>query len=202
MLKNERSTCRWRRRLAGLAVIGPLADSAVDQMGAWTVDGRASGGPDAAGGACASGWAGRAWPWALGLEVQPRPEPRRVRRGGRGARGADAAVLFLGEGADSVGRGPFARLPEPAGRAGSAGRRSRQTGKPMVVVIMAGRRLTSMSLGGCEKAAAARAVRLASRGRWGGPAIADVLLATRTPQASSPSRFRARSAGSDLLRAP
>ena len=104
-----------------VAIIGPLADSPVDQMGTWSMDGRAADVQTPL----------AAFRKLLGSgRVLYAPGLRNSRDLGRdgfaaavaAARAADVVLLFLGRGTDSVRRGAVARFPEPARSAGSAGR--------------------------------------------------------------------------------
>ena len=119
LLKNKNDTLPLAKSIGKVAVIGPLADSPVDQMGTWAMDGRADfvETPLAA------------LRQMLGAErvriraacEQPGHVASRFRRGGEcGAVGRCGAVV-PGRRADSFGRSAFARVSEFAGRAGSAG---------------------------------------------------------------------------------
>jgi beta-glucosidase len=176
MLKNERSTLPLAAAIGRLAVIGPLADSAVDQMGAWTVDGRAQevrtplaelrqrlGEAHVA--------------WALGLKSSRDLSHDGFAAAVEAARGADAVVLFLGEEQILSGEAhsrAFLNLP---GAQEALVDEVAKTGKPLVVVILAGRPLTFHDV-----AAKAGAVLYAWHpGTMGGPAIADVLFGDANP---------------------
>jgi len=176
MLKNERSTLPLAPAIRRLAVIGPLADSAVDQMGAWTVDGRAQEvrTPLAA---LRERLGGARVAWALGLKSSRDLSHDGFAAAVEAARGADAAVLFLGEEQILSGEAhsrAFLNLPGAQEALVDA---VAKTGKPMGVVIMAGRPLTFHDV-----AAKAGAVLFAWHpGTMGGPAIADVLLGDANP---------------------
>jgi beta-glucosidase len=183
LLKND----RWLLPLhdaATLAIVGPLADSPVDQMGTWTLDGR----PEDVQTPLA------AFRKLLGNErVRYAPGLKNSRDLGRegfaaaveAARGADVVVLFLGEEQILSGEArsrAFLNLPgaqEALVDAVSA------AGKPIVVVIMAGRPLTFHDV-----AAKAGAVLYAWHpGTMGGPAIAKLLLGTTVPTGRLPVTF-------------
>ena len=65
LLKNRTASCRWRAATGKVAVIGPLADSPVDQMGSWVMDAR----PEDVETPLAS------------LQAKARTRPRHLRRG-------------------------------------------------------------------------------------------------------------------------
>ena len=95
LLKNERGSCPWTQ--AGtLAIIGPLADSPVDQMGTWSMDGRPNDVQTPLAAFRKLAGTGRVL-YAPGLR-----NSRDLSRDGfssavAAARGADVVVLFLGE---------------------------------------------------------------------------------------------------------
>jgi beta-glucosidase len=184
LLKNERELLPLSDSMRTLAIIGPLADSQVDQMGTWTMDGR----PDDVQTPLA------AFRKLLGSErVLYAPGLRNSRdlaRDGFGAavaaaRGADAVVLFLGEEQILSGEArsrAFLNLPgaqEALVDAVSA------AGKPLVLVIMAGRPLTFH-----DAATKAGAVLYAWHpGSMGGPAVANLLLGRAAPSGRLPITF-------------
>ncbi len=176
MLKNERATLPLNPAIGRLAVIGPLADSPADQMGAWTVDGRAQEVRTPLE-ALRQRLGGARVAWTPGLKSSRDLSHDGFAAAVAAARGADAAVLFLGEEQILSGEAhsrAFLNLPgaQEALAAEVAG-----TGKPMVVVIMAGRPLTFPDV-----AAKAGAVLYAWHpGTMGGPAIADVLFGDANP---------------------
>ena len=141
LLKNERALLPLADSTRTLAIIGPLADSPVDQMGTWTMDGRPEDvqTPLAAFRKLLGG--GRVL-YAPGLR-----NSRDLSRDGfaaavAAARSADVVLLFLGEEQILSGEArsrAFLNLPgaqEALVDAVSA------AGKPLVLVIMAGRPLT------------------------------------------------------------
>ncbi len=184
LLKNERGLLPLAETTGTLAIIGPLADSPVDQMGTWTMDGR----PEDVQTPLA------AFRKLLGAgRVHYAPGLRNSRDLGRdgfaaavaAARGADVVVLFLGEEQILSGEArsrAFLNLPgaqEALVDAVSA------AGKPLVLVIMAGRPLTFH-----DAAAKAGAVLYAWHpGSMGGPAIADLLLGRAAPSGRLPITF-------------
>jgi beta-glucosidase len=184
LLKNERALLPLSDSMRTLSIIGPLADTPVDQMGTWSMDGR----PEDVQTPLA------AFRKLLGSgRVLYAPGLRNSRDLGRdgfaaavaAARSADVVVLFLGEEQILSGEArsrAFLNLPgaqEALVDAVSA------AGKPLVLVIMAGRPLTFH-----EVAAKAGAVLYAWHpGSMGGPAIADLLLGRAAPSGRLPITF-------------
>lgn len=175
LLKND-NVLPLSRKTGKLAVIGPLADSPVDQMGTWTLDGRREDvrTPLAALEA------------ALGKEriayAQALTSSRDASHAGfaaalEAARSADAVVLFLGEEQILSGEAhsrAFLNLP---GAQEALVDRIASAGKPVITVIMAGRPLTFESV-----AAKSGAILWAWHpGTMGGPAIAGLLFGDAVP---------------------
>ena len=176
MLKNERSTLPLAAAIGRLAVIGPLADSAVDQMGAWTVDGRAQEVRTPL--AALRERLGEAHvAWALGLKSSRDLSHDGFAAAVEAARGADAVVLFLGEEQSLSGEASSRAYLDLPGAQEALVNEVAQAGKPAIAVILAGRPLTFHNV-----AAKAGAVLYAWHpGTMGGPAIADVLFGDANP---------------------
>jgi beta-glucosidase len=176
LLKNERAALPLAPAIGRLAVIGPLADAPWDQLGSWTVDGRAQDTRTPL--AALRQRLGEARvAWAPGLKFSRDLSHDGLAAAVQAARGADATVLFLGEEQILSGEAhsrAFLNLP---GAQEALVDEIAKTGKPLVVVIMAGRPLTFHDV-----AAKAGAVLYAWHpGTMGGPAIADVLFGDANP---------------------
>ena len=184
LLKNERDLLPLSDPARTLAIVGPLADSPVDQMGTWSMDGR----PEDVQTPLA------AFRKLLGSgRVLYAPGLRNSRDLGRdgfaaavaAARGADVVLLFLGEEQILSGEArsrAFLNLPGAQEALVDA---VAATGKPLVLVIMAGRPLTFH-----DAAAKAGAVLYAWHpGSMGGPAIANLLLGRAAPSGRLPITF-------------
>src|SRR5579884_4264295 len=184
LLKNAAGVLPLSKSLSRVAVIGPLADSPVDQMGTWVLDGK----PEDVRTPLAAlrGMLGESRvAWARGLQ-----NPRDDSRSGfaaavQAARSADAVILFLGEDAGLSGEArsrAFLNLPGAQDALVDA---IAATGKPIVGVIMAGRPLTFQAA--AEKM---NAVLYAWHpGTMGGPAIASLLFGDATPSGRLPVSF-------------
>ena len=176
LLKNERAALPLAPAIARLAVIGPLANAPADQMGAWTVDGRAQEVRTPL--AALRQRLGEARvAWAPGLKSSRDLSHDGFASAVEAARGSEAVVLFLGEEQILSGEAhsrAFLNLP---GAQEALVDEIAKTGKPLVVVIMAGRPLTFHDV-----AAKAGAVLYAWHpGTMGGPAIAAVLFGDANP---------------------
>jgi beta-glucosidase len=176
LLKNQSATLPLAKTIGKLAVIGPLANSPVDQMGAWVMDGQAAevrtplavlrerlGDSRVA--------------WAQGLKTSRDTSHDGFAQAVEAARAADAVLLFLGEEMILSGEAHSrAYLNLPGAQEELAGEIAK-AGKPVVAVILAGRPLTFEGV-----AAKAGAVLYAWHpGTMGGPAIADVLFGDAVP---------------------
>jgi beta-glucosidase len=156
-----------------LAVIGPLADQGADQLGCWVFDGRPG---------------DTRTPLQALRELAPveyapgMAEPMDVGEGGfpearKAAASSDAVVLFLGEPAKLSGEAHCRTCLGLPGAQRGLFEAVAAAGKPVVVVLMAGRPLAAPWL--FERA---NAVLMAWHpGTMGGPAIADALMGKACP---------------------
>jgi beta-glucosidase len=184
LLKNEGGLLPLDGARRTLAIVGPLADSPVDQMGTWSMDGR----PEDVQTPLA------ALRRMLGNErVRYAPALRNSRDQGTegfaaavaAARTADAVVLFLGEEHLLSGEARSRAFLDLPGAQTALVDAVHATGKPLVVVILAGRPLTFHDV-----AAKAGAVLYAWHpGTMGGPAIVKLLLGQSDPSGRLPITF-------------
>ncbi|HWE53175.1 MAG TPA: glycoside hydrolase family 3 N-terminal domain-containing protein [Bryobacteraceae bacterium] len=184
LLKNEANTLPLSQSIARIAVIGPLADSPVDQMGSWAMDGRADDVQTPLATLRARLGSARV-AYAPGLK-----NSRDVSRDGfaeavTAARSADVALLFLGEEQILSGEArsrAFLNLPGAQAELVDA---VAAAGKPVIAIILAGRPLTFH-----DTAAKCRAILYAWHpGTMGGPAIADLLFGDSVPSGKLPVTF-------------
>ena len=183
LLKNEGAALPLSKS-ARVAVIGPLADSAVDQMGSWVLDGR----PEDVHTPLAAirALAGDAQvAYAPGLENARDTSHAGFAAAVAAARSADRVVLFLGEDAGLSGEArsrAFLNLPGAQEALIDA---IAATGKPVIGVIMAGRPLVFH-----DAAAKMQAILYAWHpGTMGGPAIAGLLYGGASPSGRLPVSF-------------
>ncbi len=176
LLKNENDALPLAGSVQRVAVIGPLADSPVDQMGSWVMDAR----PDEVETPLASLrarlGAGRV---AYVAALRNSRDQSRDAFGAalEAAKQSDVALLFLGEEQILSGEAhsrAFLNLP---GAQEALVQEVAKAGKPIVAIVLAGRPLTFHDV-----AAKAAAVLYAWHpGSMGGPAIADILFGKRSP---------------------
>ena len=176
LLKNEGRVLPLAKSVSRVAVIGPLADSPVDQMGTWVLDGKAEevGTPLAA----LRQTLGEARvAWAPGLK-----NSRDTTRNGfsaalEAARKSDAVLLFLGEEQILSGEAHSRAFLSLPGAQSELVEEVAKAGKPTIAVILAGRPLTFQ-----EVTMRVQAVVYAWHpGTMGGPAIRDVLFGDAGP---------------------
>jgi beta-glucosidase len=172
-------------KLRSLAVIGPMADDPYEQLGTWIFDGDP---------------AISVTPLqAIRSHVGPSVDIRYVKamattrtRTTEGfadavaaARGADAALLFLGEESILSGEAHSRADIDLPGNQMDLIRAVKSAGKPVIVVILAGRPLTLQPI-----LADADAILFAWHpGVMAGPAIADVLFGIESPSGKLPVTF-------------
>lgn len=171
--------------LGSIAVIGPLADAAHEQIGTWTFDGHAADAITPL----------QALRTLLGAGVELRHVPAMAHSRSRAgpefehavvaASETDATIVFLGEEAILSGEAHSrAEIGLPGDQAELV-RRLRSTGKPLVAVIMAGRPLTLADI-----VDEVDALLFAWHpGTMGGPAIADLLFGRESPSGKLPVTF-------------
>jgi len=171
LLKNDDRFLPLSKSSGKVAVIGPLADSPVDQMGSWAMDGRAAEVQTPLAALREKLGSARVL-YAPGLK-----NSRDLTRDGfadalEKARSADVILLFLGEEQILSGEAHSrAFLDLPGAQEGLANELAR-SGRPIVTIILAGRPLTFHDV-----AAKSKAVLYGWHpGTMGGPAIADLLF--------------------------
>lgn len=186
MLKNEHSMLPLSAdKLNSVAVVGPLADAPYQQLGTWIFDGD------------------------LDLSITPMHAIRslvghdldvryvRAMEHSRSkaseafdeaveiARDSDATILFLGEESILSGEAHSRADINLPGDQAELVRRIRETGKPVIAVILAGRPLTLTNI-----IDQVDAVLFAWHpGTMGGPAIADLLFGIESPSGKLPATF-------------
>jgi beta-glucosidase len=186
MLRNENSALPLSpRTLNSIAVIGPLADAAYEQLGTWIFDGdvRLSVTPLAA------------IRDLLGPDTELRyvraMENSRSRASGSFDEAADAAqasdvtILFLGEESILSGEAHCRADISLPGDQAELVRRVRRAGKTVIAVILAGRPLTLTNI-----VDQVDAILFAWHpGTMAGPAIADLLFGIESPSGRLPATF-------------
>lgn len=185
MLKNDGQLLPLRDRQQALAVIGPLADAPLEQLGSWAYDAdKAAAVSPLSALRAALGDAARI-EYIAGLPDARSNEVSGIAAAVDAAKRADVAVLFLGEPWNISGECRSRAFLDLPGAQAELLRRVAETGKPLVLVIMAGRPL---AIG--EAVARSSAVLYAWHlGTMAGPALADLLLGSATPSGKLPISF-------------
>jgi beta-glucosidase len=186
LLKNDHGTLPLStERLNSIAVIGPLADARYEQLGTWIFDGDEQ----------LSITPLHAINSLVGHDVDVRyvramensrsKASKAFDEAVEAAKDSDVAILFLGE--ESILSGEAhsrADISLPGDQADLV-RRIRETGKPVIAVILAGRPLTLTNI-----VDQVDAILFAWHpGAMGGPAIADLLFGIESPSGKLPATF-------------
>ncbi|MBN2000039.1 beta-glucosidase BglX [candidate division KSB1 bacterium] len=183
MLKNDNNSLP----LSGdktIAVIGPLADSPVDQMGMWTMDGRSEDTQTPLS-AIKEKIGENHVKYAPGLKTSRTVDKAGFEDAVKAAEASDAVVLFLGEEQILSGEAKCRAFLNLPGAQEELVEVVAGTGKPVIVVIMAGRPLTFQHV--TEKAGAV--LYAWHPGTMGGPALADILFGVVSPSGKLPVTF-------------
>jgi len=176
LLKNQNGALPLDKSIGRIAVIGPLADSPVDQMGTWAMNGDASAVRTPLNALRQMLGAARV-AWAPGLKDARDTSHSGFAAALEAAGGADAVLLFLGEDAGLSGEASSRAFLNLPGAQEELAAEVARSGKPVIAVIMAGRPLTFPDV-----AAKAAAVLYAWHpGAMGGPAIAAALFGDIAP---------------------
>ena len=176
LLKNEKDVLPLSTSIGKVAVIGPLADSPADQMGCWVTEPRREDvvTPLAA---IRSLLGDGKVAYAAGLKSSRDTETAGIPSAVAAASSADAAVVFVGEEAALSGEArsrAFINLPGAQEELILA---VAKTGRPVAIVIMAGRPLTF----GAVTPKVGAVLYAWHPGTMGGPALADMLFGKTSP---------------------
>lgn len=184
LLKNEGQVLPLAKSVGRIAVIGPLADSPIDQMGAWVLDGKAEDVRTPL--ATLRETMGRERVrWAPGLKNSRDNARDGFAAALEAARNSDAVLLFLGEEQILSGEAHSRAFLSLPGAQPQLVEEVARAGKPTVAVILAGRPLTFQ-----EVTAKVQAVLYAWHpGTMGGPAITDVLFGDAIPSGKLTATF-------------
>ncbi|MGF1530619.1 MAG: beta-glucosidase BglX [Puniceicoccaceae bacterium] len=185
LLKNEGVLPLQPSPGTSLAVVGPLADAPAEQIGCWVFDGLSQ---DAItplralqqtfGDSCQINY-------APGLETSRSTDTRGFTRAIQAAENSDLVLCFLGEEAILSGEAHSRAFLNPPGAQEELLAALAETGKPIVLIIMAGRPLLlSKVLPHCQTLLYAW-----HPGTMGGPAIVDLLLGRFSPSGKLPVSF-------------
>jgi beta-glucosidase len=184
LLKNDGPALPLSRDIGSLAVIGPLADDPFEQLGTWTFDKQIedSQTPRAA---LVKLLGDSRVRYVKGLETSRSRDTGDFAAALAAAEQSDAVVLFLGEEAIITGEAHSrANIDLPGAQEALVATVAR-TGKPVILVIMAGRPLT---LGNILDQVDAVLFSF-HPGTMAGPALADLLFGVASPSGKLPVTF-------------
>jgi beta-glucosidase len=184
LLKNDAGALPLSPKLGKLAVIGPMANDAENQLGCWAPDHKNEDGVTPLQ-ALRERLGEARVAYAPGLESSRSTETTGFAAALDAARSADAIVAFLGEEAVLSGEAHCRAFIELPGAQNALVEALSALGKPLVLVIIAGRPLTLGSVAG-----RASAVLYAWHpGTMAGPGLADLLLGEVSPSGKLPVSF-------------
>jgi beta-glucosidase len=186
MLKNKDGLLPLdRRKLKKIAVIGPLADNREAQLGAWAIDGRAADCRTPLAALKEAAGDGEQVIYAAGLADYLDSKTTGFEEAKSVAQTSDVVVMVVGEGADLSGEAHSRAIIDLPGAQNELVEAIAATGKPIVLVVEAGRPLTI----GPQIAKVASVLYSFHGGTMAGPAIADLLFGVESPSGKLPVTF-------------
>lgn len=183
LLKNNNQILPLSKEIRSLAVIGPLADAPHDQLGTWVFDGNE----------CDSetpkttflNLLGNRMNFAAGLEYSRDKSTKGFGAALAAAAKSDAILFFAGEESILSGEANSRGIIDLPGIQTELLRELKKTGKPLIIVVMAGRPLAIQ-----QELEMANAVLYAWHpGTMAGPAIADLIFGDYSPTGKLPITF-------------
>lgn len=185
LLKNEGKTLPIGEQVKTIAVVGPLADAPHDQLGTWVFDGEAERTvtPLAA---LRKMYGDKVnVVYAPGLEYSRDMKEDKIPAAVAAARNADMVIAFVGEESILSGEAHCLADLDLQGKQSELLKALKNTGKPLVTVVMAGRPLTIQ-----DEAEFSDALMYAWHpGTAGGEAIAELLFGEVSPSGRLPVTF-------------
>jgi len=183
LLKNDGKTLPLSKDIHSLAVIGPLADAARDQLGTWIFDGQ---GEDSTTPKEAFGdILGARMKYTPGLEYSRDKSTKGFAQAVATAKSADAILFFAGEESILSGEANARGIINLPGVQSDLIAALKKTGKPLILVIMAGRPLAI----GAEMELADAVLYAFHPGTMAGPAVADLVFGDYSPSGKLPVTF-------------
>lgn len=180
LLKNDRNVLPLDKAKT-ILVTGPMADAPYEQMGTWTFDGQ----KEHTVTPLASLREEYDVIWVPGLDYSRDKSKAQFSKVRAAAAKADAAVVFVGEEAILSGEAHSLSNLNLQGAQSELIAEVKKAGKPVVVVVMAGRPLTiERDLANCDAMLYSY-----HPGTMGGPAIADLIKGKAAPSGKSPMTF-------------
>ena len=185
LLKNNNNTLPLSNAIRTLAVVGPMADAPHDQLGTWIFDGEKSRTLTPLTAITSRFGDGVKIIYEKGLDFSRDRDKSQFGKALQAARNADATVVFVGE--ESILSGEAHSLADInlKGAQRELIQELKKAGKPLIVVVIAGRPLTI----GNELEAADALLYSFHPGTMGGPAIANILFGQAVPSGKLPVTF-------------
>jgi beta-glucosidase len=174
-----------REELKRIAVIGPLADAPHSQLGCWAVDGRAEDSITPLEAIRNALGESVDVAYARGAATSYSEDAADIDDAAEVAATADVVLLFVGEDAVLSGEARSRATLDLPGIQPDLVQAVASAGKPVVIVVLAGRPLAI----GAECDAAAAVLYAWHPGTMAGPAIADLLLGFAVPSGKLPVTF-------------
>ncbi len=183
LLKNTNKTLPLSKNIRSLALIGPLADAARDQLGTWIFDGNEddSTTPKQAIGSIL----GTRMNYVAGLEYSRDKSTKGFEKAVSAAKKSDAILFFAGEEAILSGEANARGIIDLPGIQTELITELKKTGKPLILVVMAGRPLAI----GAEMEMADAVLYAWHPGTMAGPAVCDLLFGDFSPSGKLPVTF-------------
>lgn len=183
LLKNDNNTLPISKNIHSLAVIGPLADAPRDQLGTWIFDGQ---GEDSTTPKQAfSTILGSRMNFVSGLEYSRDKSTKGFAEAVAAAKRSDAVLFFAGEESILSGEANARGIIDLPGVQTELITELRKTGKPLILVVMAGRPLGI----GAEMDIADAVLYAWHPGTMAGPAVADLIFGDYSPSGKLPVTF-------------
>ncbi len=180
LLKNDRGVLPLSPSVKRVAVVGPLADAPHDQMGTWVFDGEKDKSITPL--TSLRELDGLTINYAPALAYSRDKSTGGIAQAVNAARNSDVVVAFVGEEAILSGEAHSLADISLKGAQKQLMEALSKTGKPLVMVVMAGRPLTI----GDEVDEADAVIYMFHPGTMGGPAIADLLTGKANPSGKLP----------------
>jgi len=184
LLKNDNKTLPLSGEISSVAVIGPLADSPRDQMGTWCFDGDTAYSVTPLK-AIRDVLGEKKVNYVAGLTYSRDKNTKGFNEAVRAAKKSDAIIYFGGEEWVLSGEGQSRGEINLPGAQSELIATLAETGKPLIIVLMAGRPLAI----GNEMAASDAVMYAWHGGSMAGPALADLIFGKESPSGKLPVTF-------------